>query len=129
MSAETTSSSTSPTRPATTRSSFTRMRAKPGRRAELLVALEPLLRSAATEPGLGEYSMHECTDDVDELWFFVRFADDAAIADHQARESAPDPTDFAPLLDLIAEPPETSYGDVVWTLPETAPDGVLGATP
>jgi quinol monooxygenase YgiN len=110
-------------RPATTRSAFTRLRAKPGRRADLLLALEPLLRSAATEPGLGEYSMHERTDDADELWFFVRFADDAAIADHQSRESAFGRDVIAALSDAIAEPPDTSYGDVVWTLPDTAPTG------
>jgi len=61
------------------------MRARPGRRAELLELLRELVDAAASdEPGTLVYVMHEASDDADVVVSYELFADEAALAAHQA---------------------------------------------
>jgi quinol monooxygenase YgiN len=60
------------------------MRARAGRRAELLEILRELVNAAAHEPGTLVYAMHEAADDTDTVVSYELFADEAALAAHKA---------------------------------------------
>jgi len=99
-------------------SSFTKLRANPGKRELLVRALWPLLLEASTEIGLHEYSLHACDEDPDEVWFFARFADETAVTVHELRETAVSTPEFlSALLPLLAGPANTSTAQVLWALP------------
>jgi quinol monooxygenase YgiN len=61
------------------------LRARPGRRAELLDLLRELVDAAATdEPGTLVYVMHEVEDDPDVVVSYELFADEDALEEHKA---------------------------------------------
>jgi quinol monooxygenase YgiN len=60
--------------------------AAPGKRAELIAALQGALANAETEPGTLVYLLHEDTADENGVWFYERYADDAALAAHGSSE-------------------------------------------
>jgi quinol monooxygenase YgiN len=60
------------------------MRARAGRRGELLEILRELVEAAANEPGTLVYAMHEAADDPDTVVSYELFADEAALEAHQA---------------------------------------------
>ena len=61
------------------------MRARAGRRAELLELLRELVDAAASdEPGTLVYVMHEAADDPDTVVSYELFADEAALEAHKA---------------------------------------------
>ena len=90
---------------------FARMRAHPGQRAQLVDSLQPLIASGAREPGTIAYLLHESTDDPDVVWFYARFADQAALEAHQANE-AQLATEAAEIGRYLAEAPFVEYGAV-----------------
>jgi quinol monooxygenase YgiN len=59
------------------------MRARAGRRAELIEILRELVDAAAREPGTLVYAMHEAADDPDTVVSYELFADEAALEAHQ----------------------------------------------
>ena len=78
------------------------MRARPGRRAELLALLRELVDAAESdEPGTLVYVMHEAVDDPDVVVSYEVFADEAALDAHKA---SPAVASVMPRLDaLLAE--------------------------
>jgi len=61
------------------------MRARPGKRTELLALLRELVAAAAAdEPGTLVYVMHEADDDPDTVVSYELFADEAALEVHKA---------------------------------------------
>lgn len=91
---------------------FARMVALPGRRAELLSALQPLIASGHQETGTVTYLAHESTDHPDVLWFYARFSDEGALRDHQMHEAALSDA-AAEVGTLLAEAPQIDYGVVI----------------
>ena len=67
---------------------FARMKAHPGRRDELVDALEPYLAKSASEPGTVAYILHISSQDPDTVWLYTRFADQDALDEHQKGEAA-----------------------------------------
>ena len=86
---------------------FTRLTAAPGRRAELLAALEALGDATRQEPGVETFVVHPARDEPDTVLGYEVFHDDAALAAHQAAEhvQAIGPT----LAALLAAPPAITY--------------------
>jgi quinol monooxygenase YgiN len=90
---------------------FARMAAHPGQREQLLAALQPFIASGHAEPGTVAYVVHESTDDADSLWFYARFADQAALEAHQANEAALTEAGEE-VAKHLAGPPQVEYGTV-----------------
>ena len=86
---------------------FTRLTAKPGRRADLLAVLDELAVSTRAEPGNEEFSVHGARDEPDVVLGYERFVDDAAIDAHRATEAVRVAREK--LDDLLTEPPEIVY--------------------
>lgn len=61
---------------------FGRMRAKPGRRDELVQVLGRLADAVAGEPGCEVYSFWAADDDPDLVLAFEQYADEAALGAH-----------------------------------------------
>lgn len=61
--------------------------AQPGKRAELVAALQAMVEAVEAEPGTVQYVLH--TDDANEdiVWFYERYADDAALQAHMTSEA------------------------------------------
>lgn len=86
---------------------FTRLHAKPGRRADLLAVLDELAHSTRAEPGNEEFITHAARDDPDVVLGYERFVDDAAIEAHRATEAVARAREQ--LDDLLTEAPEIVY--------------------
>ena len=86
---------------------FTRLTARPGRRADLLAAFAPLLDAVADEPGTEVFVMHTARDDADVVLFYEAYQDEAALATH--RESEAVRAVIPRLGDLLVAPPEITY--------------------
>ncbi len=56
--------------------------AQEGRRDDAVAALRPLVEAAHDEQGTEVYAMHVQADDPDTIWFYERYADDAAREAH-----------------------------------------------
>ncbi len=56
----------------------------PGRRAEAVEIIRPMFQQVQTEPGAILYLMHLCRRDPNVIWFYERYADDAAFDVHSS---------------------------------------------
>ena len=72
---------------------------KSGRRAEAAEILKPMLRQVLDEPGTLLYLMHESLSEPDVIWFYERYADEAAFKRHM--ESAVHHYVVAKLMPLL----------------------------
>jgi quinol monooxygenase YgiN len=90
---------------------FSRLRARPGRRDDLVAAFGALHDAVAAETGTSVFAMHVATDDPDVVLFYEAYADDAALERHQQgdalREVVPQ------LSELLAQAPEITYASPV----------------
>ena len=57
---------------------------QPGKRAEALRILRPMFDQVANEPGALLYLMHIDPSDPNIIWFYERYADDAAFEFHSS---------------------------------------------
>lgn len=60
--------------------------AAPGKRAELVAALQQALANAAGEAGTLHYILHEDAKDENALWFYELYTDQAALDAHMGSE-------------------------------------------
>ena len=76
-----------------------KLTAQPGKRDELVKALQVLLDNSETEAGTEVYVLHTDNKDENVLWFYERYADQAAVDAHMKSETfrGAGPT-LAPLL-------------------------------
>jgi autoinducer 2-degrading protein len=88
---------------------FTRLTARPGRRAELLAAFDDLHDAAQREDGTEVFVMHTARDDADAVLFYEVYRDQAALDRH--RESPAVRALVARLGDLVAGPPQITYAE------------------
>lgn len=58
-----------------------------GRRDEAVALLEPMFAQVAGEPGALLYIMHVSPTEPDAIYFYERYADDAAFAVHSSSEA------------------------------------------
>lgn len=63
-----------------------RIPAVPGKRDELVAALQMALDNAAAEPGTITYILHEDVKDDDALWFYEMYDDQAAFDAHSGSD-------------------------------------------
>ena len=87
---------------------FTRLLAKPGRRDELLAALDELAESTRAEPGNEQFVCHAARDEPDVVLGYERFVDQQAIEAHRATDAVRLARER--LDDLLSAPPEITYG-------------------
>jgi len=86
---------------------FTRLTALPGRRDELVTALEALGDTTRQEPGAETFVVHPARDEPDMVLGYEVFRDDAALATHRASGHV---AEIGPkLAELLAAPPEITY--------------------
>lgn len=64
-----------------------KLTAQPGKRAELIDALRPLVAGTEAEEGTLTYTLLEEAADADVVWFYEQYADDAALAAHSSSEA------------------------------------------
>jgi quinol monooxygenase YgiN len=97
---------------------FAKLVAQPGRREELLNALEPFIRSAVEdEPGTEVYAVHLDPENGDALWFYEIFTDKEALEAHGRNEERLRELG-AKTQDLLVGPVELSWGRVhLWKSP------------
>jgi quinol monooxygenase YgiN len=81
--------------------------AAPGKRDELIAALQPLLANAETEEGTLRYILHEDTKDENIVWFYETYTDQAALTAHGSSEAFK--TLGAALAPFVAGRPELTY--------------------
>ncbi len=85
-----------------------RLSAQPGKRDELLAALQPLIDGAVDEPGTLLYVFNTDAQDPDVLWIYEQYADQAAF---EAHSSSPAMKQAGGSLgSLVAGPPELHFG-------------------
>ncbi len=88
-----------------------RLRAKPGRRDELLAVLGKGLSAAEDEPGTLVYLMHTDDTDDDMVWFYELYTDAAAFEEHRTSERM---RGMKPLLgEILAGPVDLVKGRLV----------------
>jgi quinol monooxygenase YgiN len=63
---------------------ITNVRAKPGKRDELIALTETMQQATATEAGVPVYVFHAAEDDPDELWFYDLYVSEEAYNAHCA---------------------------------------------
>jgi quinol monooxygenase YgiN len=86
---------------------FTRLTAHPGRRDDLVAALEELGAATRDESGSEIFVTHPARDEPDVVLGYEVFADDDALAAHRASEHV---AAIGPKLqELLVAPPEISY--------------------
>lgn len=68
-------------------SSFVKLTAQPGRRDELLAALQKMLPTVAEEDGTEVYSFHLDRGDENAIWIFELYTDDDALAAHSSSDA------------------------------------------
>jgi quinol monooxygenase YgiN len=86
---------------------FTRLQARPGRRADLLAAFDELHDAVDAEDGTLVFAMHEAAGEPDVVLFYEVYADDRALATH--RESAAVRAVVPRLDGLLAGAPLITY--------------------
>jgi quinol monooxygenase YgiN len=64
-----------------------KLTAQPGKRAELIEALRPVIKGTEAEEGTLTYVLFEEPKDEDVLWFHEEYTDDAALAAHGSGEA------------------------------------------
>lgn len=90
---------------------FTRLRARPGRRDEVLAAFDALHDAVSAEPGTAVFAMHVASDEPDVVLFYEVYADDDALAAH--RESEAVRRVVPQLQSLLDGAPEITYATFV----------------
>lgn len=86
---------------------FTRLTALPGRRDDLLAALDALARATRAEPGVATFVVHPARDEPDTVLGYEVFRDEAALASHRASEHV---AAIGPALEaLLAAPAVVTY--------------------
>ena len=63
---------------------ITNVRAKPGKRDELVALTQTMQQATATEAGVPVYVFHAAEDDPDELWFYDLYVSEEAYNAHCA---------------------------------------------
>jgi quinol monooxygenase YgiN len=95
-------------------SMFVKLTAQPGKRADLLAALEAMLEAVESEPGTEVYSIHTDNADEDAVWVFELYADDDALASHSSSAAMKSLMgSFGPLLSdamLASTTPQSGKG-------------------
>ena len=86
---------------------FTRLLARPGRREELLAALDQLAEATRAEPGNEMFVIHAARDEPDVVLGYEVFRDDDAVAAHRATDAVAQARER--LDELLAEPPVITY--------------------
>ncbi|MCU0268030.1 MAG: antibiotic biosynthesis monooxygenase [Acidimicrobiales bacterium] len=84
-------------------SMFVKLVAVPGRREDVLAALERMLPVVAEEPGTEVYSFHRDSADENTVWVFELYTDGDALAAHGASDGIKEL--FAAIGGILAEPP------------------------
>jgi quinol monooxygenase YgiN len=64
-----------------------KLTAAPGKRDELVAVLSAQVGMVADEVGTEIYALHTATDDETSVWFFERYADEAALDFHGKTEA------------------------------------------
>jgi quinol monooxygenase YgiN len=82
---------------------FVKMKAQPGKRDEVIAALEGMLPQVESEEGTLVYSFHLDTTDEDTVWIFELYTDGDALAAHGSSDAMA--AAFGTLGPLFAEPP------------------------
>ncbi len=96
-----------------------RLRAKPGRRADLLDALDELVSAVERESGTLVYLLHTDDADEDSVWFYELYANAAALEEHRTSDTM---RRMKPRFgELLAEPIDIVTGELV--------DGKISAEP
>ena len=68
-------------------SMFVKLSAQPGRRDDLLAALEKMLVAVNDEDGTEIYAFNLDTTDENAIWIYELYADEAALASHSASDA------------------------------------------
>ncbi|MCX2982202.1 antibiotic biosynthesis monooxygenase [Halieaceae bacterium IMCC14734] len=63
---------------------ITNVRAKPGKREELMALTQTMQQATVSEEGVPVYVFHAAEDDPDELWFYELYKSEEAYAAHCA---------------------------------------------
>lgn len=85
--------------------------ALPGKRADVVDALRPVVTATGDEPGTLLYSMHTDKGEDDVVWFYELYADEAALATHGGSEAMKQAG--GQLRDKVAGRPELHMLDIV----------------
>ena len=64
-----------------------KMTAQPGKRAELVEAMMPLVEAVRQEPGTELYVLHESSSEPDVVWFYELYTDQDALKAHASSET------------------------------------------
>jgi quinol monooxygenase YgiN len=87
------------------------MTAKPGRRTELVDLMRATITALGDAPGLLDYTINTALDDPDTLWITQRWT--SKTAHDTVTKTAANKAETARIMDLLAKPPLSAYGDVV----------------
>jgi len=71
----------------TTPAIIAKITAQPGKRDELVAALQAMVEATNDEPGTIQYLLHIDDGDADVVWFYERYADAAAVDAHRSSEA------------------------------------------
>jgi quinol monooxygenase YgiN len=85
--------------------------AQPGKRDELVSALQAIVAAVADEPGTIEYVMHTDANDPDLVWFYERYDSAEALQAHGSSETMK--RVGADVRELAAARPELIMLDIV----------------
>lgn len=85
--------------------------AQSGQRDALIAALRPMFEAVRSEPGTLLYLMHTSPADPDVVWFYERYADEAAFEVHRTTKAHDEA--LLAIGPLLASPPEIHYLDLV----------------
>jgi len=93
--------------PTSTIAVLARLEAAPGKRAELVDALQQALVNADDEPGTRIYLMHTDDSDDDAVWFYEMYADRDALDAHRSTDGFK--ALGAAIAGLVAGRPELTF--------------------
>lgn len=85
--------------------------AHPGQRDALITALRPMFETVRSEPGTLLYLMHTSPADPDVVWFYERYADEAAFEVHRTTQAHDDA--LIAIGPLLASAPEIHFLELV----------------
>lgn len=85
--------------------------ARTGRRDALVAALRPMFEAVRAEPGTLLYMMHTCPADPDVVWFYERYADEAAFELHRSTPAHDEA--LRTIGPLLAAAPEIHFLELV----------------
>jgi len=87
------------------------MTAKPGRRDELVDLMRTTIAALGDAPGLLDYTINTVLDDPDTLWITERWT--SKTAHDTVTKTAANKAETARIMDVLAAPPVSAYGEVV----------------